>query len=120
MVEKLIFCAFIRASVLWGFVASCSMRRREDVNVNTVSQCKGMCEARRKKNQKPWGQSPKDEGRGEERKEGRRGGGKMKQRTRELAERKPGEEESRKDGTLREGENKSGRGNRFRGAKRRL
>lgn len=44
------FCAFILVSALWGFVASCSMQRREDVNVNTVSQCKGMCEARRKKN----------------------------------------------------------------------
>lgn len=43
---------------------------------------------------KHWGQSPKDEGRGEERK---KGGGKMKQRTRELAERKLGKEESEEE-----------------------
>lgn len=34
--------------------------RIEDVNVNTASQCKGMCEA----HIKPWGQSLKEEGRG--------------------------------------------------------
>lgn len=46
-----------------------SAHRIEDVNVNRASQCKGMCEAR----EKPWGQSPKEEGRGEE---GKEGGGK--------------------------------------------
>lgn len=64
--------------------------RMEDVNVNTASQHKGMCEARKK----PWGQSPKDEGRGVE-KEGRRGGGKMEQRRREWVKRELGEEEKK-------------------------
>lgn len=51
--------------------------RIEDVNVNTATQRKGMCEARKK----PWGQSLKEEGRGEERKE--EGGTKQEQKTRE-------------------------------------
>ena len=49
-----------------GFAVQRSTHRIEDVNVNTDSQRKGMCEARKI----PWGQSPTEEGRGEERKEG--------------------------------------------------
>lgn len=94
--RELYFCAFMRASAFWDLGASHSMRRREDVNVNTVSQCKGMCEARRKKNPGDKVQRMKGgvkKGRKEE-----RGGEKMKQnRTRELAERKPGEEESEQE-----------------------
>lgn len=60
MVDELGFRASVCASVLLGFAAVRSTHRSEDVNVNTVSQRKGMCEARKK----PWGQSPKEEGRG--------------------------------------------------------
>lgn len=63
MVNELGFCASVGASVVLGLWYT---HRIEDVNVNTVSQRKGMHEARKK----PWGQSPKEEGRGEERKEG--------------------------------------------------
>ena len=67
-----------------------STHRREDVNVNTFSQRTGMHQACKK----PWGQTPKEEGRGEE-KEGR--GRKMEQRTGERVGRKLGEEEEKKE-----------------------
>lgn len=72
----------------WVCGAVVRTHRTEDVNVNTASQRKGMCEARKK----PWGQSPKEDGRGKERKEGGRN---MEQRTREWVKRKVGEEEQK-------------------------
>lgn len=66
MVNELGFLCICLCFCAVGFVVLRSTHRIEDVNVNTVSQRKGMCEARKK----PWGQSPKEEGRGEERKEG--------------------------------------------------
>lgn len=69
-----------------GFVVLRSAHRIEDVNVNTDSQRKGMCEARKI----PRGQGPTEEGRGEERKEG---GGKWDGEEESGFKRSSGEEE---------------------------
>lgn len=61
---------FVHLCVLlcrWVRAALRSTHRIEDVNVNTASQRKGMCEARKK----PWGQCPEEDGRAEGRKEGK-------------------------------------------------
>lgn len=45
--RELVFCLSMCASVFLG-LRCCGPHRTEDVNVNTVSQRKGMCEARKK------------------------------------------------------------------------